>query len=379
MGAVDQAKLYLRYIRNLLWEFRWSLGVFWSLVLVGGLILKVGYHHRNLSYPEACYGVFLLIFLEGYLDFPDEWYLQPLFFLLPVVGLGAVADSLVRLAYLTFSKKHRLPEWQRMLASVYRHHVIVVGVGTVGYQIIKGALDLNEKVVAIERPSTDTSLLDEVIDLKVPVIRGDGRTIKTLEQAGVSKARAVILATSDDLTNLDAGLCARDLNPHARIVLRLFDESLAVKVNGAFAMPAISTAHVSAPAFLAAATGRKIYQDFQLAGKHLYLIDLTVCPGGQLVGKTVGEIQVDSQVNIVMHSSRRGVNVNPDHDLKLEPEDEILVIAPIERLVQIESQNQPPEDAETKPVTPTEPLVVSREPEAGRSPERQWPRDHSAS
>jgi integral membrane sensor domain MASE1 len=38
---------------------------------------------------------------------------------------------------------------------------------------------------------------------------------------------------------LDGGLSAHDLNPAIRIVLRLFDESLAAKVRGAFAMPAI--------------------------------------------------------------------------------------------------------------------------------------------
>jgi voltage-gated potassium channel len=76
--------------------------------------------------------------LEPYLDFPDEWYLQPLFFLLPIVGLGAVANSIVRLDYLMLTRKDRLPEWQRMVASLHRNHVIVVGVGRVGYQIIRG-------------------------------------------------------------------------------------------------------------------------------------------------------------------------------------------------------------------------------------------------
>ena len=85
--------IYLRFARYLLWEFRWPLGVFTSLVLSGGWILHRFYHDGELSYARACHAVFLLIFLESSLDFPDEWYLQPLFFLLPIVGLGAIADS----------------------------------------------------------------------------------------------------------------------------------------------------------------------------------------------------------------------------------------------------------------------------------------------
>jgi Trk K+ transport system NAD-binding subunit len=341
MHTPNPLHIYARYVRSLLWEFRWPLIVFWSLVLVGGLLLQQTYHHRPLGYPEACYAVFLLIFLEPYLDFPDEWYLQPVFFLLPIIGLGAVADSLIRLAYLVFTRKNQLPEWQRMMASLYRDHIVVVGVGKVGYQILKGILELRETAVAIERPGTDSPLIDAITDLGVPVIRGDGRALKTLEQAGVAHAKAVILATSDDLTNLDAGLAARDLNTRARIVLRLFDESLAAKVAGAFAMPAISTAQVAAPAFVAAATGRKVYQDFQLAGRRVHLIDLTIHPDGRLVGATVGAIQAEHQVNIVMHQGPSGVNINPDHDIVVGPGDMVLVIAPIERLTALEAANEP--------------------------------------
>ena len=85
-----------------------------------------------------------MIFLESSLDFPDEWYLQPLFFLLPVLGLGAIADSVVRLAFLIFTRKQNLPEWNRMLASLCRNHFVVIGVGKVGYQVIRELLEMRE-------------------------------------------------------------------------------------------------------------------------------------------------------------------------------------------------------------------------------------------
>lgn len=340
MGVLGRLQIWLRFGRYLLWEFRWSIGVFWSLILVGGLILYRCYHHHDLRYFEACYAVFCLIFLEPVLEFPDEWYLQPLFFLLPVVGLGAVADSIVRLAYLIFTSKQRLPEWNRMAASLCRNHVIVVGAGKVGYRVIQGLLELKETVVVIEREST-SNLFDEILSWGVPVITGDARHKKTLHEAGVEHAKAVILATSDDLANLDAALTARELMPKVRVVLRLFDETLASKFAGAFSMPAISTAHVAAPAFIAAATGRKVYQEFQLAGQQVHLIDMTICADSRLAGTLVGDVQGDKQINIVLHQGPDGVNVNPDHDVRLRPGDTILVIAPIERLVKLEAANRP--------------------------------------
>src|SRR3954470_24433890 len=170
--GVRTLRVYLRFVRYLLWEFRWSLGVFATLVLGGGLLLHLGYHREIVGYPKACYSVFLMIFLESGLDFPDEWYLQPFFFLLPIIGLGAVADSVVRLAFLMFTQKQKLPEWHRMVASLYRNHVVVVGVGKVGYQVIKGLLALHESVVAVDQAG-ESLLIDDIRDLGVPVIQGN--------------------------------------------------------------------------------------------------------------------------------------------------------------------------------------------------------------
>src|SRR5262249_48390069 len=128
--------LYLRFFRSLLWEFRWPLGVFVTLVVAGGVVIHRFYRHETVSLSRAIYAVFLMVFSNSSLDYPDEWYLQPLFYLVPIIGLGAVADSVVRLAFLIFTRKQRLPEWQHMVASLYRDHVVVVGVGKVGYRVI---------------------------------------------------------------------------------------------------------------------------------------------------------------------------------------------------------------------------------------------------
>jgi Trk K+ transport system NAD-binding subunit len=161
-----------------------------------------------------------------------------------------------------------------------------------------------------------------------------------LEQAGVARARAIILATNDDLANLDAALTAQDLNPKLRVVLRLFDESLALKFTTHFAMPAVVTSQVSAQAFIAAATGRKVYHDFQLDGSKLHLTDVTVAAEGTLPGRSVGEVQAAYGVNVVMHRGAGGVLINPGHDTALGAGDTLLVIAPMDQLAALERANE---------------------------------------
>jgi voltage-gated potassium channel len=53
----------------------------------------------------------------------------------------------------------------------------------------------------------------------------------------------------------------------------------------------------------------------------------------------VGDVQVDGQINIVMHQSAAGVSINPAHDVILGPGDNLLVIAPMERLLALEAVN----------------------------------------
>jgi hypothetical protein len=67
---------------------------------------------------------------------------------------------------------------------------------------------------------------------------------------------------------------------------------------------------------------------------------MTICPTGRLIGRSVGDIQSDKRINIVMHQGASGVHVNPDPDILLEPSDTILVIAPMPALLTLESLNQ---------------------------------------
>ena len=324
-----------RFALYLLHEFRWPLVVFAGIVLGGGLLLKLFYQQEPLTYGRACYAAFTMIFFEHTLQFPWEWYLVPLFFIVPIVGLGAVADSVVRLGYLVFTSKQRLQEWQIMQAAIMSDHFVIVGAGKIGYYIIKELLALRESVVAVDR-NLESPLISELLDLGVPIIHGEARLKKTLELASVGRARAVILATGDDLANLDAALTVRQIKPEVRIVVRLFDDTLA-RIAGPFNLHAISTPATSAPAFIAAAQGRSVYQSFCLDGTQtLHVADVSIGPGSPLAGRSIEEVQAQCGVSIVMLQREAQVIVNPERGVALRPDDRMVVIARIDRLAELE-------------------------------------------
>jgi Trk K+ transport system NAD-binding subunit len=321
-------------------EFRFPGSVFVGLILGVGLLFSLAYRDNGpLGYGEACYAVFLMVFAQNYLKFSSNPWLQPFFFLVPIVGLGAVADSVVRLGYFIFTSKQKLPEWHRMKASAMRNHIVLCGVGKVGYRILQELLVMKEEVVAIER-NADNPLVTEMIDKGVTIIIGEARLRKTLEAANVQAAKAIILATDDDLANIDSALTAREIKPEIRVVLRLFDDTLASKVAPAFKMPAISTSATAASAFICAVTERNIFQSMQLGPHRLHVADLIVSGKSRLKDRTVGDVQKEFKVNIVMHLSGERTSVNPEHGNALRPEDHLLVVAPIDDMVRLEEANR---------------------------------------
>jgi len=327
------AATWARYALFLLKEFRWPLLVLAVLILGGGAVVA---HAGNFHYGKACYGVFMLVLANPTLEFPDRWYAQVLFFATPLVGLCAIADSLVRLGYLIFTSKRKLQEWWIMEASTLRNHVVVCGLGRVGYRVARQLRALGESVVAIER-NRECCFAEEMLAEGIPVIFGETRLRATLEKANLAAARAVILATDDDLANLDAALTAREIRPDIAVAMRLFDDTLADKVGTAFRMPVISTSQVSAPAFVAAATGRAVLHSFQLDGQTIHVADLRV---DRLAPRVVPQVEKEFEVSVVLQKTARSADLAPDRQRPLEKGDRIVVAAPIEKIRRLEAENR---------------------------------------
>jgi Trk K+ transport system NAD-binding subunit len=326
--------IYWAYTWFLIKEFRWPLGLFFGILVVGGLAIHL-FHEEHFRLGEACYMVFTMMFLEPGDKFPSQWYLQIIYYAAPVLGVFVIADSLVRFGLLLFEKKTRLKEWWVMVASTKKDHIIVAGVGKVGYRVIRLLKQQDELVVGIEK-NPDKYLTTELQDMGVPIITGEARLKSVLNEANVARAAAIICATNDDLANMDIGLTAKELNPGIRVVLRIFDDTLAQKFADVFKMPAISTSQAAAPVFVAAATGRNVHYSFHVDRTQVQISDLKVTPRSKIAGKTVGEIESAHQVRILCH----GADAPPKSDASIRSDDTIVVAAAMDKIRQLEELNR---------------------------------------
>ena len=329
----------VRDTRVLLREFRASLIIGFVLVFGGALAITLFYDAGpKPDYFESLFAMLQLLAVQSSMPFPRGFLLRCLFFLTPIISVLVVAEGLVRFGVLLFNRKNRLEAWNMSLAATFKNHVVVAGVGRVGYRIANELLSMGESVVSIEH-SKDTELLDALRAKEVPVLLGDARSRERLEEANIGKAKAVIAATDDDLTNVEVALTAREVNPGIRVVIRMFDPRLADKFSKAFDMQTFSTTAISAPVFAAAATDRNVIHSFHLADKQLSIAQIAIAEKSGLSGKSIREIEAHYDASVVALVRSQKVDFHPAPDIVIGIGDRLAVLATSDILGNVERAN----------------------------------------
>jgi Trk K+ transport system NAD-binding subunit len=305
--------------RVLFREFRVSLLLFVGILIVGATILERLYVSprtgRGLSFSEALHAVFTLIFFETNVDFPDVWYLQLFFFVVPLMGLGVIAQGVIRFGVTLLGKRTGRREWQVALASTCKNHIV-------------------------ER-NPEGQFVESIRELGVPVIIGDAQKREMLVEAGVERACAIVICTQDDLANLAIALEAREIKSDIRVVMRMFDGELAKKVGKAFDIhAAFSTSALAAPAFAAAATQTQITHSFYIDDELLNVSEIKVQPASRLVGKSLAELEAELDFSVILYRGCEGIDLHPDPQIRLHGDDRIVVFASLDVLNRLSQLNK---------------------------------------
>jgi voltage-gated potassium channel len=320
----------LRDTRVLIREFREAILLFSLTLLVGGLsffLLWNNTGHEAIGFAESLYEVLGMTFLQPSLAFPDEWYLQLYFFLMPALGLAILARGAADFVSLLFNRRARQSEWEEAVASVAKNHIIVCGLGHLGIRVLRELVNLEEDVVVIEFKA-DSPRFPEVRKHGVPIIVGDARHIETLEKAGLEEASAIIICTSDDLLNLQIATRIRECSETIRVIMRMFDEEFAKKMSELLNIEAVMSASLlAAPAFAGAATRVEILQTFKVDDRVLAMGRVEVAANSKLHGARLGEVEDTLDMSVVLWQSGSKVDVHPEEETILSPGDVIAVVA----------------------------------------------------
>lgn len=221
--------------------FRAALGLTWvdAVYFTATIITTVGFGDYHLREEPANVKLFGTLMMFG------------------GVILIAVTSSFVTNFFLSGAATQLRAERH---AARYKKHLILCGLGSVGYAIAKDLLSQRIPFVVIDATPDDLHARD--IAGRVPLLIGDATDPETLIKAGFDRARAVVVSVSNDATNLEVALLAQSLAEErrparpVRIVLRCFDPDLARRIHArSEAYTLLSSAEIAAPIFVEQALG----------------------------------------------------------------------------------------------------------------------------
>lgn len=264
------------------------------------------------SVGEAIFTILAATVLQPINEFPKNFSLQLFHFIMPLVGVIFLAQGLTDFGVLLFNRKSRGKEWEMAVASVMNQHIVLVGLGHLGYRVTQKLHEMGENVVVLEI-KLGTHTTSAARDMGIPVIQADAREAGSLESANIKDARTIILASQNDAMNLQIALKARNLNPKIQVVIRIFDEDFARALQEQFGFIALSATEMAAPVFAAAAAGADVTNPISIEGQLLGLARITIKPNSLFTTKTVGYVEDNYHLNIVL--------LRHDHQSEMHPTD----------------------------------------------------------
>jgi len=326
----------------LLKEFRAPLVIFTIVVIGGGMYyrwLSAQAGEPIQSLGEAVYIVLSAAFLQIVGDFPKHPYLQVFHFVMPLVGIIILAQGLADFGSLLFNRRSRSKEWEMAVASTLENHIVLIGLGHLGYRIVEQLNEMGREVAVIELdPAIDT--FRAIQKMGVPVIQEDATRSAALEAANIKEAHTIILASQKDAMNLQIALKARSMNPDIQVVIRIFDEDFAHALQDQFGFMALSATEMAAPVFAAAAAGADVTNPISIEGQLLSLARMTIGTTSDLVDKTVGDVEDNYQLTMILLRKNDHSEMHPKSTSPLQAGDTIAVFGGPEQLRQLMQDNQ---------------------------------------
>jgi voltage-gated potassium channel len=326
----------------LLKEFQSPLLLFTGAVIGGGfayMAIARAVGHPVHNQVEAFYIVLTAAFLQPAGEFPKYFGLQIFYFIMPIVGIIILAQGLADFGSLLFNRRARSKEWEMAVASTMNKHIVLIGLGHLGYRVAQRLYEMGENIAVIEiNPGTHTTAAAR--DMGIPVIQADARHAGALEAANIKDARTIILASQNDAMNLQIALKARSLNSDIQVVIRIFDEDFAHSLQEQFGFIALSATEMAAPVFAAAAAGADVTNPISIEGQQLSLARLCIHASSSLADKTVGYVEDNYHLNIILLRHDHQSEMHPRDTSPLHAGDTLAVLGGPEQLSRLMQDNQ---------------------------------------
>ena len=211
--------------------------------------------------------------LTPFARFTNIFLITPLRFLFLIVLVGTTLEVLTqRTQYEWRSRK-----WRKKVSE----HTVVIGYGIKGRSAVSALLDSGIPPSRIVVVADDDDSVREAADQELTAVQGDARRESVLQQAGINRAKRVVIATDQDATSVLITMLAKRLAPMATIVSAARETSNAQFLRDSGADSVIVTAEAVGRLLslsLVSPTAGNLMEDLLDSGRGLEMVERDITP-----------------------------------------------------------------------------------------------------
>ncbi|MGD2108799.1 MAG: potassium channel protein [Phycisphaerae bacterium] len=250
-----------------------------------------------------------------------------------VFGIVTVSYALTSLVTLVVSGELRfLREKKKMDKTIehLRNHVIVCGYGRMGALVVEELAQRGVDVVVVE---SNIARDDDLRKANVPFVLGDATEEATLLDAGLKRARSLVVCLPTDADNVFITLSAHALRPDLIIVPRAEQTTTEPKLKRAGATRVVCPQIIGAMKITDILTRPTVVDFVEVANKgvDLEMDEYVVSEKSPLVGMSLRDAHVRRHTGATVVAIKRADGetlVSPDPDAKVAARDTLILIGP---------------------------------------------------
>ena len=252
-------------------------------------------------------------------------------YILTVTVQTVVEDEVLRV----FMRRRRM----KKKIDAVEAHFILCGFGRVGRE---AAAAIHGEDVEVVVDSTEAAIAAAEEDGLLAICK-DATHNATLLEAGIERARGLIIATGSDSDNVLITLTAKAINPNLTIVARADAVETGEKLRLAGADRVVTPYSIGGRRMALSAV-KPVAADYfdsvvDRARVSPRIAEIAVVPGSMLVGTTIAGLDTGHQVRVLAVSKQDGrLLLTPDEETIMEPGDRVVLVGHDEQLRRLEHE-----------------------------------------
>ena len=286
----------------------------------------------GLSWIDSLYYTITTLSTVGYEAPPELTDAGKGFIIILIIsGIGIVGYAISSLGRLFIGEKLLiyLGKGRDRKVKDIKDHWILCGLGTFGMEIASLLMAEEAPFVSIEK---DTDIVTEARIKDMLVIQGDAKHDEILIEAGIDRAKGIIISMEDEADAVYTTLTARSLNSDIRIVSKANNVQSENLMYRSGANKVINPVIAGASSIVRASLEPTVADFLELVGisKKLDLDfgTVTILPQSYMVGQTLSEAPIraiyEATVIAIIRPDGKIIH-NPDGDLRLETNDQLII------------------------------------------------------